>query len=32
MALYVSPNTMISDKRLIPAQREKLKEQYIPKT
>lgn len=31
MALYVSPNTMISDKRLLPAQREKLKEQYMPK-
>ena len=29
MALYVSPNTMISDKRLIPAQREKLEEQYM---
>ena len=31
MALYVSPNTMISDERLLPAQREKLKEQYMPK-
>ena len=31
MALYVSPNTMISDKRLLPAQREKLEEQYMPK-
>lgn len=31
MALYVSPNTMISDERLLPAQREKLEEQYMPK-
>ena len=31
MALYVSPNTMISDKRLLPAQREKLEEQYMTK-
>lgn len=31
MALYVSPNTMISDKRLLPAQREKLEEQYMLK-
>lgn len=31
MALYVSPNIMISDKRLLPAQREKLEEQYMPK-
>lgn len=31
MALYVSPNTMINDKRLLPAQREKLEEQYMPK-
>ena len=31
MALYVSPNTMINDERLLPAQREKLKEQYMPK-
>ena len=31
MALYVSPNTMISDKRLLLAQRKKLKEQYMPK-
>ena len=31
MALYVSPNTMISDERLLPAQREKLKEQYMTK-
>lgn len=29
MALYVSPNTMISDERLLPAQREKLEEQYM---
>lgn len=29
MALYVSPNTMISDKRLLPAQRENLEEQYM---
>lgn len=31
MALYVSPNTMISDERLLPVQREKLEEQYMPK-
>ena len=31
MALYVSPNTMISDERLLPAQREKLEEQYMTK-
>lgn len=31
MALYVSPNKMISDKRLLPAQREKLEEQYMTK-
>ena len=31
MALYVSPNTMISDERLLPAQREKLEEQYMSK-
>lgn len=31
MALYVSPNTMISDERLLPAQREKLEEQYMLK-
>lgn len=31
MALYVSPNTMINDKRLLPAQREELEEQYMPK-
>lgn len=31
MALYVSPNEMISDERLLPAQREKLEEQYMPK-
>ena len=31
MALYVSPNTMINDERLLPAQREKLEEQYMPK-
>ena len=31
MALYVSPNTMISDERLLPSQREKLEEQYMPK-
>ena len=31
MALYVSPNTMISDKRLLLAQREKLEEQYMTK-
>ncbi len=31
MVLYVSPNTMISDKRLLPAQREKLEEQYMLK-
>ena len=31
MALYVSPNTMISDERLLLAQREKLEEQYMTK-
>ena len=31
MALYVSPNTMISDERLLPVQRKKLEEQYMPK-
>lgn len=31
MALYVSPNKMISDERLLPAQREKLEEQYMLK-
>ena len=31
MALYVSPNTMISDKRLLLAQRQELKEQYMTK-
>ena len=31
MALYVSPNTMISDERLLPAQRETLEEQYMTK-
>lgn len=31
MALYVSPNTMINDKRLLLAQRQELKEQYMTK-
>ena len=31
MTLYVSPNTMISDKRLLLAQRQELKEQYMTK-
>lgn len=31
MSLYVSPITMISDERLLPAQHEKLKEQFMPK-